>query len=200
MTTINDLQAGKAGEYLVCADLILKGYIAFLSEQGLSFDVLAEVGGRLAKIQVKTTRAPNPAVRNELHKVGYLFNIDRMGKGGSKKYETGTVDIFALVGLDTRVVGYLAAKDIRQTMRFRVERLKGTYRGEEVPAKKVEIVALRESGMSFATIGKIMGVDPSYAWRVAKGKENLVRGKYLGDLTFEDAAFRAGFITNAGSG
>ena len=29
------LQIGKAGEYLVCADLIMKGFIAFPSEQGL---------------------------------------------------------------------------------------------------------------------------------------------------------------------
>ena len=36
----NMLQIGKAGEYLVCADLILKGYIAFLSEQGLPYDVI----------------------------------------------------------------------------------------------------------------------------------------------------------------
>ena len=32
------LQIGKAGEYLVCADLIMKGFIAFPSEQGLPYD------------------------------------------------------------------------------------------------------------------------------------------------------------------
>jgi hypothetical protein len=37
---LTDLQLGKAGEYLVCADLILKGHIAFPSEQGLSFEVV----------------------------------------------------------------------------------------------------------------------------------------------------------------
>ena len=37
------LQIGKAGEYLVCADLIMKGFIAFPSEQGLSFDGI-EIG------------------------------------------------------------------------------------------------------------------------------------------------------------
>ena len=33
MKDISDLQIGKAGEYIVCADLILKGFVAFPSEQ-----------------------------------------------------------------------------------------------------------------------------------------------------------------------
>ena len=37
---IGHLECGKAGEYLVCADLILKGYIAYPSEQGLPYDVV----------------------------------------------------------------------------------------------------------------------------------------------------------------
>jgi len=37
---IDDMQVGKAGEYLVCADLISKGYVAYLSEQGLPYDVV----------------------------------------------------------------------------------------------------------------------------------------------------------------
>lgn len=31
LAIVDDLQAGKAGEYLVCADLILKGFIAYPS-------------------------------------------------------------------------------------------------------------------------------------------------------------------------
>jgi len=60
---INDLQAGKAGEYLVCADLIVKGYVAFPSEQGLPFDVVLDVQGRLLRVQVKTTRRLRPGGR-----------------------------------------------------------------------------------------------------------------------------------------
>jgi hypothetical protein len=46
------LQIGKAGEYLVCADLILKGFVSFPSEQGLPYDVLLDTGEKLLKIQV----------------------------------------------------------------------------------------------------------------------------------------------------
>jgi len=42
MALSKELQIGKAGEHLVCTDLILKGYNAFLSDQGVPFDVLVE--------------------------------------------------------------------------------------------------------------------------------------------------------------
>ena len=50
-----ELQIGKAGEYLVCADLILKGFVAYPSEQGLPYDVVLDIDGKLYKVQVKTT-------------------------------------------------------------------------------------------------------------------------------------------------
>ena len=43
MRISNELQKGKAGEYLVCADLILKGFVAFISEQGLPYDVVLDI-------------------------------------------------------------------------------------------------------------------------------------------------------------
>lgn len=55
-TLVDDMQAGKAGEYLVCADLILKGFVAYPSEQGLPYDVVLDCGGKLLKVQVKATR------------------------------------------------------------------------------------------------------------------------------------------------
>jgi hypothetical protein len=35
---------GKAAEHLVCADLLMKGYNAFLSAQGLPYDVVIDQG------------------------------------------------------------------------------------------------------------------------------------------------------------
>jgi len=81
---INDLQAGKAGEYLVCADLIVKGYVAFPSEQGLPFDVVLDVEGRLLRVQVKTTRRLRPLVQRKRPISAYQFNIKRCGKGNKK--------------------------------------------------------------------------------------------------------------------
>ena len=77
---IDDLQAGKVGEYLVCADLILKGYVAFPSEQGLPFDVVLSANNRLYKIQVKTTRQPMPVPQRKNRTEKYLFHIRRCQK------------------------------------------------------------------------------------------------------------------------
>lgn len=118
---ISELQIGKAGEYLVCADLIISGFIAFPSEQGLPFDVVAEANGELIRIQVKTTKGTRTLIRYEgrENRYGYLFNINRKGKHGQKKYGTGEVDMFALVSLDSRQIGYLLPDEIKRTMIFR---------------------------------------------------------------------------------
>lgn len=122
---IDDLQAGKAGEYLVCADLILKGYVAFPSEQGLSFDVVL-VGEKLYKLQVKTTRQPQAVPQRKVRTDKYLFHVRRCGKGGRRSYNKEEVDIFALVALDTKTIGYLKAGDTKQTMFFLPETGKDT--------------------------------------------------------------------------
>jgi len=114
---INDLQIGKAGEYLVCADLIMKGYVAFPSEQGLSFDVVL-VADKLYKIQVKTTRQPQPVPQRKNRTDKYLFHVRRCGKGGRQSYQVGDVDIFALVALDTKTIAYIKAEQVKQTMFF----------------------------------------------------------------------------------
>jgi len=127
---INDLQAGKAGEYLVCADLITKGHIAFLSEQGLSFDIVLEAKGKLLKVQVKTTRGLRPLTQRMNPISAYQFNIKRCGKRNKKFITDCSCDIFALVALDTKEIGYMLNKDVKQTMNFRPNLLKGTYRDE----------------------------------------------------------------------
>lgn len=118
---MNDLQAGKAGEYLVCADLILKGYIAFPSEQGLPFDIVLLTNGRIYKVQVKTTRKPQAVPQRVKRTEKYIFHIRRCGKGGRQSYAKGDVDIFAIVALDTKTIGYIRAKDVKQTMFFLLE-------------------------------------------------------------------------------
>ncbi len=58
--SISDLEVGKAAEHLVVADLILSGYRAYLTDQGLPYDVVVDVGGRLYRVQVKATRGLRP--------------------------------------------------------------------------------------------------------------------------------------------
>jgi hypothetical protein len=132
MNNIADIQIGKAGEYLVCADLILKGFIAFPSEQGLPYDVIFDYKGRLLRVQVKTTRSSKNIPQRKLPVRGYIFNIKRCGKHNSKRTTENSCDLFALVALDTRTIGYLANKDVRETMNFRSKEFKGTYRDENI--------------------------------------------------------------------
>ena len=191
MTAISDLQAGKAGEYLVCADLILAGYVAFPSEQGLPFDVVMDWNDRLIRVQVKTTRTVR-TVRDRAGSVpGYLFHIKRMGKGGSKEYANNHVDLFALVALDSREIGYLPWRDMRTTMILRSELLRGSYKDEVVGVREIKIREMRAQGMTLSAIGKELGLDTAYVGRVCLDKgARPARGRYLGELTLNDALSR----------
>lgn len=131
MRTSNELQLGKAGEYLVCSDLILKGFIAFPSEQGLPYDVLLDTGKRLLKVQVKTTIGPRLIPQRNKETKAYIFNVKRKGKNGTKKYMLGEIDLFALVCLDVMKVGYVLTEGMPETLNIRVDALKGTYYDED---------------------------------------------------------------------
>src|SRR6267142_1410880 len=109
IATTSDLGLGMVGEYLVCADLILKGLLAFPAGQGLSFDVVASFNGKLYKIQVKTTAGPIPVPQRIQRTEKYCFNVRRCGKGGRQSYKKNDVDIFALVAVDSGAIGYIKA-------------------------------------------------------------------------------------------
>ena len=128
----NEMQIGKAGEYLVCADLILKGFIAFPSEQGLPYDVVLDIEGKLYKVQVKTTITYRIVERtNAKDTNAYVFSIKRKGKNGKKRYTNDEIDIFALVCLDTMQIGYIKNADMPTTINLRVDSLRGTYHDEK---------------------------------------------------------------------
>ena len=122
MDDISDLQIGKAGEYLVCADLILKGHVAYLSEQGLPYDVVCDYNGRLIKIQVKATRKVRPIPQRAKYTPAYLFHIKRCGKGGLKQYDACDFDVMALVALDTKKIAYVNIGKSRRTMHLNMEK------------------------------------------------------------------------------
>jgi hypothetical protein len=126
----NELQIGKAGEYIVCADIILKEMIAFPSEQGLPYDIVIDTGEKLLKCQVKTTTQPRIIPQRNKESKAYIFTIKRHGKNNKKLYHDNEVDLFALVCLDTKMVGYLKNSEMPGTINIRVDSLRGTYRVE----------------------------------------------------------------------
>jgi len=106
----NDLSVGLAAEYIVCADLILLGYRAFLSPQNCPYDVVVDIGGRLLRIQVKSTRRKRPIPQRIAATDSYLFFTKRAGKGGKRHYKKNAFDLYAFVALDIRAVAYWPAK------------------------------------------------------------------------------------------
>ena len=109
----DDLEIGKAAEHLVCADLIMSGYRAFLSDQGLPYDILVDIGGSLLRVQVKSTRKPKNHDPKTRSTPGYFFHLRRAGKGGRRRYPENAFDLYALVALDRNAIAYLPAVDLR---------------------------------------------------------------------------------------
>ena len=120
---MNDLQIGIAGEHLVCADLITKGHHTYLSDQGLPYDVVADINGKLYKIQVKTTAKPRAIPQRKTYTPAYLFWIKRKGKNGNRIYTETDYDFMALVALDKKIVGYVPFNNVKGTMHLNEEKL-----------------------------------------------------------------------------
>ena len=115
------LEVGKAAEHLVCADLILQGYRAFLSDQGCPFDVLVALpSGQFIRVQVKATQHPknvNAKGRNERH--AYSWAVRRRGKNQQAERLSGDhCDVVALVALDVRKIAYLPLDLCGQTVQI----------------------------------------------------------------------------------
>lgn len=187
MIEISDLQAGRAGEYLVCADLILKGYTAFIAESVLAYDVIVDIDGRLIRVQVKTTREPKAIPQRKDYTPAHLFNIRRMGRDGRGSYTSQDVDVFALVALDTRTIGYLPEARAKQTMIFRIRDFEGMYFDELKSERRTKILEYRQMGWSYGAIAKALQMDKSQVHRIDKGEGTRSGGSYLDDYTIEDA-------------
>jgi hypothetical protein len=116
---VTDLSAGAAGEHLVCADLLMMGARAFLSDQNCPYDVAVDIGGRLIRVQVKTTREPRAIPQRVNHRAGYMWHVRRAGKGGKRVYQSDEFDMLALVALDCRRIAYMPPSKFKQTIHIR---------------------------------------------------------------------------------
>jgi len=126
-----ELQLGRAGEYLVLADLLLKGKQAFLTEQGASYDIVFEHNSRLIRLQVKSTRGFKILNRGYKNKV-YSFHVRRCGKGGKRIYSTKEFDGFAFVTLNDRQVYYEAFnKRVNRSWIFRCKTVKYCFTNQK---------------------------------------------------------------------
>ena len=119
-TARDALEIGKAAEHIVCADLILSGYRAFLTDQGLPYDVVVDINGKLIRVQVKSTTAPRSVPNRPGSAPSYMFHCRRAGKGGLRKIGNNEFEILALVALDLRHVAYIPiTESVLQTIHLR---------------------------------------------------------------------------------
>lgn len=190
MRTSKELQIGKAGEYLVCADLILKGFVAFLSEQGLPFDIVMNYNGKLLKIQVKTTQKSREVPQRKNSIPAYIFNVGRNGKYNNRKqYAVEHVDLFALVALDSMRIAYLPNKDVTSTMIFRVPECRGKYHDEQGVILKQKVIELKSEGYSCSSIAKKLHLGLKNVYRysanVSIEQKGTNAGVYFDEFTLE---------------
>jgi hypothetical protein len=99
---------GKAGEYIVAADLEIAGYRCSIASEGLPFDLIAtDEDGNVHLVQVKTVSRPKDG---GYQFKGYKHRPGRGRKRGLCDYKD--VDVLAFVALDKRAVLYARTSDI----------------------------------------------------------------------------------------
>lgn len=139
--TVTDLAAGTAAEHLVCADLLMNGYTAFMADQNCAYDIAVDVGGgRLVRVQVKSTREQRAIPQRATHIPAYMWHVRRAGKGGRRVYGASEFDLLALVALDIRLIAYMPPSQSKQTVHIRPPLSVGGKQFESYPF----MTALRE--------------------------------------------------------
>jgi hypothetical protein len=119
ITEITDLALGTAAEHLVCADLLLRGYNAFLTDQNCAYDIAVDIDGRLVRVQIKSTRRVKKIPQIKHHRSSYMFFVRRAGKGGKRVYKPNDFDLLALVATDCKQIAYLPPSQLRGTVHIR---------------------------------------------------------------------------------
>lgn len=129
-----ELNIGRAGEYLTMFDLLSKGYQAYLTDQGASYDIILDLGDRLIRLQVKTTQKPSKMNKEYANNV-YMFNVRRADRSGQRSYGLNEFDGFALVALDRKAVYYYPfTEGLNRTLLFRLDTEKyKIYAGQVSP-------------------------------------------------------------------
>jgi hypothetical protein len=191
MRISKELQIGKAGEYLVCADLVMKGFVAYPSEQGLPYDVVLDTGKKIIRVQVKTCEKPRIMPQRAKDTLVYQFAIKMHGKHRNKMYGDDEVDIFALATLDTRSVGYVKGKDMKSTTNFRVDSLRESYYDEKGVKDYEKVIELHKTIESPSEIGRIVGISATMVCRMLKEdyKPYVTSAKYFSDIFREKEWF-----------
>lgn len=121
-----ELELGKCGEYFAIFSLMKQGFVAYLSDQGLPYDVVVDVNGQLFRGQVKSTLCLRDYGKS---KQVYRFGT-RSAKKSIRKTSIRSCDFYAFVAVNDQKIAFLSSKEIesslhkgyaKQTIEFRSE-------------------------------------------------------------------------------
>lgn len=182
--TSDKFQIGKAGEYLTCADLLLKGFNVSPAGETLPYDLLLDTGKKILKVQVKTTEMYRTTNQWRGVNGAYVFSVKRKGADGGKRYEDNEVDIFAVVALDTMQVGYIKNEDMPTTINIRVEELRGQYHDEKGIENQGKAIELYENGLTVKEICQKLSLSDTSVRNYLKEdfKPFISKAEYMSDL------------------
>lgn len=165
----NALILGRAAEHLVVADLLLSGYQAFLTEQGMPYDVVIDHEGTLVRVQVKSTIKPfDVNWGRQSPRIAYNWCVRRRGDQGVKRLENRDCDLVALVAIDIKAIAYLPVQLCGQNVQLRRP-------GEELR------IDLRSGSQWNRTVDQFpisdaLSGDPSIYRVVNRGRSHCLRG------------------------
>jgi hypothetical protein len=182
MNFYKEIRTGKAGEYLVCCDLSSKGFAVFMNEQQIGYDLIADTGKKLLRIQVKTSIKPGNSQVSKGHRA-YIYNPRCYGQGNRKSYAVSDIDIFAFVALDIMKVAYIKSEDVRQIMMFYQETSRGKFRHEEIAGVYNEVIALKGK-LSRKKIAQRFNISETTACKMLRGiyKPPSIQVRYFLDF------------------
>lgn len=108
---VSELEMGKCGEYYAIFRLSKQGFVCFLSDQGLPYDIVVEANGRLLKGQVRSTLKMRDYGKS---KNVYRFST-RTGKGYGRAALQGACDFYAFVVIEEEKIAFMSSSELSST-------------------------------------------------------------------------------------
>lgn len=137
----NNLELGKSGEHYALYELISQGYISFLSDQGLPYDIVVDVGGEILKGQVKSTFGHSDYGKSK----NCLRFGTRSGKKTVRSANADLCDFYVFVSISDKTASFFHTSEIlsdvnkgaiKQTIDLRsINKLEGKPRGRMLIAE-----------------------------------------------------------------
>lgn len=193
---LSDSHIGRIGEHLVTADILINGYDCFHSAQGMPYDLVADIKGKLLRIQVKTTALLRTGLVSEDY-VGGFYEFKLAGIGHPKVYTSKDFDLLAFVALPERSIGYITTKEIPKFIHFRATSLRGQYKDEKLQKRNTLVMEGLKDGLTTDQVADKFKISRDSVYTIRKNKSTLINynAAYLDDLPLNSALIDLNLIT-----